>query len=61
LWRLGWVAGLGVEYAFAPNWSANVEYLFTKYGNSSVMLPHHQEMVIPMGSSYSVRHLRPSG
>jgi opacity protein-like surface antigen len=55
------VAGLGVEYAFAPNWSANVEYLFTKYGNSSVMLPHHQEMVIPMGSSYSVRHLRPSG
>ena len=30
---LGWVAGLGVEWAFAPNWSANVEYLFTKYGN----------------------------
>ena len=37
LWRLGWVAGLGVEYAFAPNWTANVEYLFTKYGNSSVI------------------------
>src|SRR5215468_2339438 len=40
LWRLGWVAGAGVEYAFAPNWSANVEYLFTKYGNSSVMFPN---------------------
>jgi len=40
LWRLGWVAGLGVEYAFAPNWSANVEYLYTKYGNSSVMFPN---------------------
>jgi high affinity Mn2+ porin len=39
LWRLGWVAGLGVEYAFAPNWSANVEYLYTQYGNSSVMFP----------------------
>src|SRR5262252_209470 len=39
LWRLGWVAGLGVEWAFAPNWTANVEYLFTKYGNSSVMFP----------------------
>src|SRR5215467_5150432 len=39
LWRLGWVAGLGVEYAFAPNWTANVEYLFTKYGNSSVLFP----------------------
>src|SRR5262249_29379203 len=40
LWRLGWGAGLGVEYAFAPNWTANVEYLFTKYGNSSVMFPN---------------------
>jgi high affinity Mn2+ porin len=39
LWRLGWAAGLGIEYGFAPNWTANVEYLFTKYGNSSVMFP----------------------
>src|SRR5262245_896392 len=39
LWRLGWAAGLGVEYAFAPNWTVNVEYLFTRYGNSSVMFP----------------------
>jgi high affinity Mn2+ porin len=37
LWRLGWVAGLGIEWAFAPNWTANVEYLYTKYGNSSVL------------------------
>jgi high affinity Mn2+ porin len=40
LWRLGWAAGAGVEYAFAPNWSANLEYQFTKYGNSSVMFPN---------------------
>ena len=40
LWRLGWAAGGGIEYAFAPNWTANVEYLFTKYGNSSVMFPN---------------------
>src|SRR5262245_2579080 len=39
LWRLGWAAGLGVEYALAPNWTVNFEYLFTKYGNSSVMFP----------------------
>jgi high affinity Mn2+ porin len=39
LWRLGWAAGLGVEYALAPNWTVNIEYLFTKYGNSSVMFP----------------------
>ena len=37
LWRLGWVAGLGVEWAFAPNWTVNLEYLYTKYGNSSVL------------------------
>jgi outer membrane immunogenic protein len=24
--RVGWVAGVGVEWAFAPNWSALVEY-----------------------------------
>jgi high affinity Mn2+ porin len=40
LWRLGWAAGGGIEYAFAPNWTANFEYVFTKYGNSSVMFPN---------------------
>jgi high affinity Mn2+ porin len=40
LWRLGWTAGGGVEWAFAPNWSANVEYLYTQYGNSSVLFPN---------------------
>jgi high affinity Mn2+ porin len=40
LWRLGWTAGGGIEYAFAPNWTANFEYVFTKYGNSSVMFPN---------------------
>jgi high affinity Mn2+ porin len=40
LWRLGWVTGGGVEWAFAPNWSANVEYLYTQYGNSSVLFPN---------------------
>src|SRR5262249_48370635 len=39
LWRLGWTAGGGVEWAFAPNWSVNVEDLYTQYGNSSVLVP----------------------
>ncbi|HZD64171.1 MAG TPA: outer membrane beta-barrel protein, partial [Xanthobacteraceae bacterium] len=39
LWRLGWAAGGGVEWAFAPNWSVSVEYLHTQYGNSSVLFP----------------------
>jgi outer membrane immunogenic protein len=28
----GWVAGAGVEYRFAPNWSAKLEYLHYAFG-----------------------------
>jgi len=37
LWRLGWAAGIGVEAPVAPHWTARLEYLFTDYGNSSVL------------------------
>jgi outer membrane immunogenic protein len=30
--RTGWTAGAGWEHAFAPNWSAKVEYLFIDLG-----------------------------
>ncbi|MBV9628700.1 MAG: carbohydrate porin [Xanthobacteraceae bacterium] len=36
LWRFGWVAGAGVELPLAPNWTAGLEYLYTRYGNSTV-------------------------
>ncbi|MGE0604987.1 MAG: outer membrane protein, partial [Xanthobacteraceae bacterium] len=29
---LGWTAGLGVEWAFSPRWSAKVEYLYADFG-----------------------------
>lgn len=29
--RLGWTAGAGVEYAFAHNWSAKLEYLYESF------------------------------
>jgi len=28
----GWVVGGGIEQAFAPNWSAKIEYLYADYG-----------------------------
>lgn len=28
----GWAAGAGVEYAFAPRWSAKLEYLYSDFG-----------------------------
>jgi outer membrane immunogenic protein len=31
----GWTAGGGLEYAFLPNWSAKVEYLFTELSRSN--------------------------
>jgi outer membrane immunogenic protein len=31
----GWTAGGGLEWAFTPNWSAKVEYLFTNIGSSN--------------------------
>jgi outer membrane immunogenic protein len=32
----GWVAGAGLEYAFAPNWTIWVEYDYMGFGNSTV-------------------------
>jgi outer membrane immunogenic protein len=31
----GWTAGVGVEYAFAPNWSAKLEYLHVDLGDKT--------------------------
>jgi outer membrane immunogenic protein len=33
--RIGWVAGAGVEWGFARNWSAKLEYLFMDFGSNS--------------------------
>jgi outer membrane immunogenic protein len=35
----GWLAGAGFEYAFAPNWTAKVEYDFIALSNTSVTVP----------------------
>jgi high affinity Mn2+ porin len=34
--RLGWAAGGGVEYAFAPHWSLRLEYLYSEFQNAGV-------------------------
>jgi outer membrane immunogenic protein len=33
--QTGWTAGGGIEYAFLPNWTAKVEYLYVDLGNQS--------------------------
>lgn len=34
--RFGWAGGGGVEYAFAPHWSARLEYLYSKFEDANV-------------------------
>ena len=36
--RSGWTAGGGVEWAFAPHWSANVEYNYYDFGTQGMVL-----------------------
>ncbi len=36
--RTGWTAGGGLEWMFAPNWSAKVEYLYYDLGHLSTVL-----------------------
>lgn len=34
-WRTGWTFGGGIEHAFAPNWTARIEYRYTDLGSES--------------------------
>lgn len=36
-WRIGWAAGGGIEWGFAPNWSVRAEYLFMHFGSYSAI------------------------
>lgn len=37
--RVGGVAGAGVEYAFDPNWTLRLEYLYGRFANTNVGFP----------------------
>jgi outer membrane immunogenic protein len=37
--RVGWVAGAGVEWAFAPNWSLKGEYQYIDLGSRTISAP----------------------
>jgi outer membrane immunogenic protein len=41
--KLGFTVGGGMDYAFAPNWTARIEYLFSDYGSHN----YHAETLIP--------------
>src|SRR3954451_15514855 len=37
--RLGWAAGAGVEYGFAPHWSVRLEYLYSHFEKANMLFP----------------------
>jgi high affinity Mn2+ porin len=37
--RLGGAAGAGVEYAFAPHWTARLEYLYSRFERADIRFP----------------------
>jgi high affinity Mn2+ porin len=55
LWRLGWVAGAGVEVPIAPHWTASIQYLYTDYGRSNMLFANAGQS---FGSSLSLQELR---
>jgi outer membrane immunogenic protein len=44
--RTGWTAGTGVEWAFAPCWSATLEYNYYDFGNESPRLTNATNNVV---------------
>ena len=45
LWRLGWAAGAGVEVPIAPHWTARIQYLYTDYGRSNMLIRERRAAV----------------
>ncbi|ATQ70465.1 MULTISPECIES: outer membrane protein [Methylosinus] len=64
--RTGWTAGGGIEWAFLPNWSAKIEYLYTELDNNNnnnngawllAALPGYNPAVVGLGAwAWNNRH-----
>jgi outer membrane immunogenic protein len=49
----GWTLGGGVEYMFAPNWSAKAEYQYYNFGDSRFLAP---AALVPFGTFHNDEH-----
>jgi high affinity Mn2+ porin len=53
-YRFGWAAGAGTEVAIAPLWTARLEYLYTRFGETSVPFPSGAQYL----SSFDLHQVR---
>lgn len=53
--RVGFALGAGVEYAFAPNWSARLEYLYYNLGSSRYQVSTSPEFARATVQAHTVR------
>ena len=58
LTRTGWTAGAGLEYAFAPNWSAKIEYDYLGFGSETVNLPTAAFPTYSTGASLNIQEVK---
>ena len=56
--RTGWTAGAGLEYAFAPNWSAKIEYDYLGFGNQTLNLPTSAFPAYSTNASLNVQEVK---
>ena len=51
--RDGYTVGAGVEYMFAPNWSAKAEYQYYNFGDTRFVAP---AVLAPFGTFHNDEH-----
>lgn len=59
--RTGWTAGTGVEWAFAPHWSATVEYNYYNFGSNGVLLTNATNVSVTVSSLKDTIHAVTAG
>jgi outer membrane immunogenic protein len=56
--RTGWTAGAGLEYAFADNWTAKVEYDYLGFGSQALNLATSTTPVYTTNASLNVQEVK---
>jgi outer membrane immunogenic protein len=59
--RTGWTVGTGVDWAFAPHWSASLEYNYYDFGSNGATLTTANNLVVTVSSLKDTIHAVTAG